>query len=601
MPGPGSTAPGTSPSTAATGGPGPGYIPTTTTQTTPKTYTATASDGKVFTSTVSQADADQKVAYYETTIIKPPSTPAPTVPTAPTAPSPGGVAVGGRARSAPATSQPTQGMITGRDGTQQWYSVAADGTTYYSTISQDDANTKAGLSNPQSAAGPTTPRTDITNAVGEDELQNIRDLYEAGNNAYQQALDAYNRTNGTALNIDQARTIASNQYATYKPPASPIPGMPVQPGVGIGTYEQYGQGTTGGVVTGPQGTIVVDLSSTVDALNRILNQNVPQFQTYKDFLANIGGGATQNNNQADELVKQASELAAKIQTGNTQQDYADALNQAANLMGLTPDQYQTVMGGLSQQLSQGVSGQQGMSDQELAARQREIANQTAMQQDRARLIVENMQAGSGSTSRALLAADEAMKGIYDKQLQSQMALADQVYQRKLGDFQGKMQVWTQMMNTGQITQAQYIDAVTKSQNVAVQAYAVAVDNMVKVNDQYLNAYNSEQAAVAKTVDAMNTAAATMVGVPAALISEMQSAVEFQLGGYYRDLQTYLQGEGMKQAKAGNDTSFITSLLGIIGGVVGTLIAPGAGTAAGAALGSGLGKVVTSSSQNRGAQ
>lgn len=280
-------------------------------------------------------------------------------------------------------------------------------------------------------------------------------------------------------------------------------------------------------------------------------QNLPSFD---DWLANTGRELHTISESAP--YQGMEDLIARMEAGPTEGEWDDAYEHAARMMGLSAEEYQEIVGGLSRELAQGVSygdfqgdmenmteeelrevvqGQPGMSSAERELRERDIRAQTRQAQNRAEKMIESIRANSGSATRAYMMADQALRQINDYELQQQVALADEEYRRQMANFQAKEQHWGQMVERNQIGVDQYMKVLESNRAQAWQGYAMQMNALMSENQFYLQMHNQELGRLQQHVQNMYQAVNAELGVSSHISQQIQDYYGLELAQFQAEM------------------------------------------------------------------
>lgn len=266
-----------------------------------------------------------------------------------------------------------------------------------------------------------------------------------------------------------------------------------------------------------------------------IKQKASEIPTFTEWM-------NQHGNQWQDITLEKEGLQALIdrtQAGPNEADYNAAYENAARLMGLgSAQEVQDLMNGLATSVSQDVSGQQGMSDEERQLRERQNqANISAMRQASRRMVQDSL-ADNGSTARMLETADTATQQIANFQLQQDAQLAQDEFERQLADLQSKKDTWAKMIDANQMGTQDYMQNLQSSISIAMQGYATKVSAMMQENQGYLQEYSGDLSGLTTQIDSMYRAANLELGVN---VAEIDMASQL----YASEVQPYLDELNMK--------------------------------------------------------
>lgn len=226
------------------------------------------------------------------------------------------------------------------------------------------------------------------------------------------------------------------------------------------------------------------------------------------------------------------DLIDRLSAGPTDEDYDAAYANAARMMGLDPAEAETILGDLTRQMAEGVEGQAGMTEEEMALRRRENQSNMRIAEERARRLVQDTFADSGSTARMMQTADQATMQINNMQIQQDAALAQEDFERSVAQFQSVKAAQQSMLETNQIGVTQYIQNLQQGMGMAIQGYAQKVNAMLAENQQYLQQYTADRDAVLAQIDTLYKAANLELGA-------VQAELDLTESYYNQNVQPYL--------------------------------------------------------------
>lgn len=382
----------------------------------------------------------------------------------------------------------------------------------------------------------------------------------------------YERSQQRSDYVDDVQQAIDDAYNNIAPPPQPV--------------DDDGDGRPDRLINPETGETLQDYSRINEMLQSAqeAGQNLPSFD---EWLSDTGRTFTPVTESEPYLG--LDDLIAQMEAGPTDEEWNQAYEHSARMLGLTAEEYQELVGGLTQRLAQGVSGQQGMGDAERALRERDIRAQTRVAEERAQRMIENIRANSGSSTRAYMAADQALRSINDYELQQQVALADEEYRRRAADFEAKERHFAQMVERGQMGVSQYMDVLQSSKAQAFQGYAMQMNAVMQQNTQYLQMHQQELGRLQQHVQNMYMAVNAEMGVSTHITQQIQDYYGLELAQFEAELAaitTNFQLEATKWAIEDQSRSQVVSTifggLQIIAGAV-LMAVPGIGPVIGAPL------------------
>jgi hypothetical protein len=297
-----------------------------------------------------------------------------------------------------------------------------------------------------------------------------------------------------------------------------------------------------------------------------------------------------------ETMTQMQDLVTQLTTGPTAMELSDAQAYAAQIMGIDPADYQSIVGGLLGRATGELGALEGIPEEERALRERANRIELRGMEERASRMINNLQAATGSTSRAYAAADQAIRQINDAQLQQSLALAQDDYTRRVNQQETAERQWAQMVQAGQMGQAQYLNLLQQSKSMAFQGYALEINTMMQQNQQYLQQYQADAMAIEANINNIYKAIQMEIGIDEKAINDIQRAYDMEMRPILDQMNIALmeieRAEAEDAAAWGQVFDFITLGVSIItapmtGGTsllgwgLGQLASSGAGTPQGA--------------------
>jgi hypothetical protein len=290
------------------------------------------------------------------------------------------------------------------------------------------------------------------------------------------------------------------------------------------------------------------------------------------------------------------DLIDRLSSGPTDEDDDNAFEHAARMMGLSAEEAHSLLGNMTKKMAGYVEGMteeelaesnvldnfQGMSEEEMALRRRQNQSNLRIAEERARRMVQDTFADSGSTARMLQSADQATMQINNMQIQQDAALAQEDFERSLAEFQSMKAAQQTMIETNQVGTAQYIQSLQQGMSYALQGYAQKVTAMLQENQQYFMQYNADLNALTAQIDTLYRAANLELGVT-------QAEVDLANELYTASVQPYLDSlnaQALEDEMGFDWGTFLGGALQVAGGVA-LIIATG-----GAATVPGVGMVVS---------
>jgi hypothetical protein len=261
----------------------------------------------------------------------------------------------------------------------------------------------------------------------------------------------------------------------------------------IGTGSQ----TFGEFLTETSG-VFQDLTVLQDELVDIATE-LEEIPGLKEFLTNTGLGTLQDPESIQDAL---TELTSELASGPTDSDTNAALEYAARGMGFDDAQAMLDrMGQLQDELAAGKAAQQGLTQSEQDTRQQYIQNATQLMQDESRRTMDALLGESGgSLIRAMEHTDQQRRAITDTTLSFQMETLHQDWLRKESNYQVQADQLQFMVQSGQVSQAQFLDVVTRQKSEAVKGFATQLEAVFAGNDNLRRAWETD---VLLRTDALN--------------------------------------------------------------------------------------------------
>lgn len=244
------------------------------------------------------------------------------------------------------------------------------------------------------------------------------------------------------------------------------------------------------------------------------------------------------------------DLINQLAAGPTDEDRDAAYEHAARLMGLSADEAYEMIGNLTRAIAGGQEGAEGMSAEEQALRERQNQANIREMEARARRMVENSMADTGSTARMLAVSDEAIRAINNAQIQQDVALAQEEAERKMAQWQSQMQAQAQMVATNEAGFAQYISLMQDGLSRAIEGYSSKISAMLAENEQYFRAYGQELARVETAIDGLYKAVQAQLGVNQAYLDAVDQLYAARVQPILDQAQAFLTGQEIEAGSQG---------------------------------------------------
>lgn len=336
--------------------------------------------------------------------------------------------------------------------------------------------------------------------------------------------------------------------------------------------DDNGDGRADRIVDGETGETILDLANINDYLSQI-DMAIEDMPSFDQWLAN--NGLSRFDVQSSDAYAGLQELS----NVDTEADTLAAQQYTAESMGLTLEEYQSLLGQLEEEVS--ISDFEGFTDEEAALRERELQNSLRVAEERASRMIESVRANTGSTTRALMLADDSIRQINDYEIQSRVAMADEAYNRQVANYEAREAYLARLVDYGQITSTQYLNQLNQNRSLAFQAYSAEINSMMDQNAQYLSQYQADIDAINQNIQNMYDAVNLELGVNEKYLSLMEQYFEQQTAEWWNDLAMAAASLQLEQLQYDVDTQGYQTLLDTITTIV-SLFLGGAEVVAGAA-------------------
>ena len=249
---------------------------------------------------------------------------------------------------------------------------------------------------------------------------------------------------------------------------------------------------------------------------------------------------TMNDLTGSESYQGLEELIALLEDPTrTEQDIADAMEYSATMMGMTIEELNTLLDEQRALMSTDVDDLQGFSDEERAMREREHQAMLVGEEQRAREMISNIQGQTGSAMRAYAMADQELRRINNADIQGRLAMSNDDYQRKLDEQQAGERRFLQMVQMNQASAAQYINLVSNNRSMLLQTYLADINVLQAENQQYLQMYQADAAAMAAVVDNMYKGINAELGLKEAQMNAAEFYFNQEYAEYTAEMDAYL--------------------------------------------------------------
>jgi hypothetical protein len=181
--------------------------------------------------------------------------------------------------------------------------------------------------------------------------------------------------------------------------------------------------------------------------------------------------ASLSNGQSTDYVSALSAMQdaqAKVSGGITEADTQSGYDRLDKLMG---GDYQGTIEGLAGSVNSGISGQDGLSDEERALYQRANDKAIAQETSSAQRTLDSVRASTGSTMAYLASADEVRSKISDLRTQKDVELMNADMARKEKNYENKAEEYYGLLEQGRISMQEYEDGLRAERYNSFQATA----------------------------------------------------------------------------------------------------------------------------------
>lgn len=314
-----------------------------------------------------------------------------------------------------------------------------------------------------------------------------------------------------------------------------------------------------GKVYDSEGNLVKDYSEYYSQIADAQATNIPSLDEYmqdKGYSFNEPMATDEFGNYINPTMQNIDQLTEDFRSGPSEAELAESDAYAARQLGMTVEEYQARMDDLSVAMEGGISEMEGMSEEERELRERANRNDLREMEIRAERQIENIQANTGSASRSLAAADEAMRSINDAQIQQQVALADETFRRQTMEYEAQQQQWQQMVKSGQMARSEYLQLVQNSKAQAFKGYALQIDTMFQQNQDYLQRYQSDLKSVAMALDNTYKAINAEMGVDTAMMDYVEQQYNREIAPLLNEIDLNLQQQELQAAQDAAENDFL---------------------------------------------
>ena len=269
------------------------------------------------------------------------------------------------------------------------------------------------------------------------------------------------------------------------------------------------------------------------------------------------GGWEDYPDSVREMMAQTRDILAKqnAEIGQWMSDdelFAAAEDRAAKQLGFESAQdMRDYYGGVRKR---GVTDHEGLNEQELLNMRRDVHNTVETMRDDMDRAIDAIAGETGSTSRAIMAADEARRRIANVQVQGALGIMSQDFARKQYAFEAERDQMQLMVQQGAMSQQQYLQTVQTNRAITLQSWAQRMDTTLAAykgeQASMLQAFGQDQQAINDYISNTRAVVEMDLGVRNAIDLGMDKAWERHVGPYLAQLesmimQVALGGQGLE--------------------------------------------------------
>ncbi len=289
-----------------------------------------------------------------------------------------------------------------------------------------------------------------------------------------------------------------------------------------------------------------NLQALNDQLRAIRDAEFPGFTEWSQQ-----EGVSLTDIQASDPYQELMRLARELESGPTDEDLQGGLDYgqdyAARLTGLD-DRYRDILSGMADELFGGVGAQPGMTDDQRQVYERAVQSQIEGMERQAEKTL-NAMVVNGSAAMAMYAkSDEAMRAIRDTRIQGAVAIVDEDFQRQMANFESKKLYYDQLVASGDIGAAQYLDMIQQGKASSLYGYAQGITAIAQQNQEYFQMYAADYKALADGVQNQYDGIMLELGVDKALSEQIQADLDLFYYDYNKELERYALELGQWQTE-----------------------------------------------------
>lgn len=288
-------------------------------------------------------------------------------------------------------------------------------------------------------------------------------------------------------------------------------------------------------------------------------------------------------NEVDQYLSEIDQIIDALDNG-TVDEQAAAQYKARQLGFTSVEEMEQAHNSLTELLyTEGstVQDMAGLTEEELDLRERYQANAMRNMEKRERDMLDNVLAASGSKAKYLRTADEALGRMQDAELQYTFTVAQEDSERRRQEWERKNQVYTQMVQMGQMSEDQYLQNVRADRSLAIQALSNQAAIALQENQQYLNMFKADLDATNAYITAEFNQLNAELGIDAHAMDMASQAFQEMMAPYQAAMTEWQNNLALWEAEqtaqanadaiaAQNAATGVNAVTGIIGAGVGLL-------------------------------
>lgn len=327
--------------------------------------------------------------------------------------------------------------------------------------------------------------------------------------------EAYGNQSPEGLSNEERKAYEDAYAQRQSTPTTPVTpaasaSIPFQPNYQMFTPEQLAQSGIDLSAWFNQNRAAFDPNNTMGDLSQALAGRAVA-TGYIDGNGQFVGTPYAGAGQAYQLSQLAQTGPQTIDITQSQpyQGLSDLISQMQNYQPMTAEQraaYGEQMSGmgagslqdLNQQLQGGISGVQGMSNQEKTLYQRQIQQQIDSTRQENREIMGAL-SGAGRSIAAYDAMETAASQIADFTIQSQLELINNDWAKKQLEYQALKDQRDMIVQSGMQGSEQYEQQLNQMWNQTMTGYAQQISTLANQNTQYLQQFNDHAEALYKSM------------------------------------------------------------------------------------------------------